>query len=490
MIVNYEYANGRLIVSYVDTDGQIKLKNYKFNPQQYKITSSNNPNADPLAKTWDGKSLIKSDTRYPNRYTIYDFIDSLPKEEQDILLAYNEPKIYYMDIETEIVDGFPEASEAASRVLANSIVVDNKGLMTGLKPLSKQDVQDIEDWVNEYFKKFNPNFKLKYTQYQDEKQLMSALFYDLIPRMPVITGWNVVGYDWLYLINRARILGIDPNVSSPTGKMVKPWDSKNKCPKEEELPLHRIVVDYMDLYKKWDQKIKIKESDKLDFVAEQLLGLKKIEYDGGLMDLYHNDFKKYMYYNIVDVILVKYIHDVTKYIDIMFAISTLSGICVTDAFSTIRTTEGILRKPFRSKRNIYLIKNSEEYVDTDNEIDEELLGGFVKFPILGMTAWSSVKDFSSLYPTVMRQFNIAPESYKGQRISKDKCIYQGNTIDIDPTDIICLNGSVFKNEDSVTKDVLTSIFADRKKYKKMSFAARDERILLEAELKLLEEELR
>ncbi len=487
MLVNHEFFNNRLTVSYIDDTGQIKLKNYPFRPEQLKVTSNDNPNAEKNIKSWDGKKLIKSETRYPNRYTIYDFIDTLPKEEVEMLFAYNEPKIYYMDIETEIVDGFPEASEAASRVLANSIVVDDKGLMTGLKPLSEKDVQDIEDWVNEYFKKFNPKFKLKYTHYASEKQLMSALFNDLIPRMPVITGWNVIGYDWLYLTNRARLLGINPNVSSPTGKLIKPWDSKNKRPKEEELPLHRIIVDYMDLYKKWDTKVKIKESDKLDYVAEQILGLKKIEYDGSLQDLYEADFKKYMYYNIVDVILVKYIHEHTKYIDILFAISVLSNICVTDAFSTIRTTEGILRRPFRDKLNIHLVKSYDDVIDVDDEVDEELLGGFVKVPIIGMSVWTSVLDFASLYPTTMRQFNIAPEAYKGQRVSKEKCIYQGNLVDILPNDIICLNGAVFKNEDSVTKEVLTNIFIDRKKYKNMSFAARDERIKLEEELKKLME---
>ena len=486
MLVNHEYYNNRLTVSYIDTTGQLKLKNYPFRPIQYKVTSDDNPNAVDKIKTWDNKRLTGTETRYPNRYTIYDFIDTLPKEEVEMLFAYNEPKIFYMDIETEIVDGFPEASAAASRVLANSIVVDDRGLMTGLKPLSEKDVKDIENQVNEYFKKFNPNFKLKYKQYNSEKEMLTAFFNDQVTRMPVITGWNVIEYDWVYLVNRARILGINPNVSSPTGKLVKPWDSKNKRPKEQELPLHRVLVDYMDLYKKWDQKVKIKESDKLDYVAEQLLGLKKIVYDGSLQDLYEADFKKYMFYNIVDVILVKYIHETTKYLDIMLAISVLSNICVTDAFSTIRTTEGILRRPFREKLNIHLVKTYDDgALDIDEEVDEELLGGFVKFPVVGMSIWTAVKDFSSLYPTTMRQNNIAPESYKGQRVSKDKCIYQGHLYDIDETDIVCTNGSVFRNEDSVTTEVLTSIFKDRKKYKNMAFAARDERLLLEEELERL-----
>ena len=64
-------------------------------------------------------------------------------------------------------------------------------------------------------------------------------------------------------------------------------------------------------------------------------------------------------------------------------------------------------------------------------------------------------------------------------------MYQGVKHRIDPTDVVCLNGAVFKNDDFVTTNVLASIFADRKKFKKMMMNAKEEKKKLENELKKL-----
>jgi DNA polymerase elongation subunit (family B) len=446
--------------------------------------------------------------------------------------------------------------------------------MFGLKELSNEAVKRIEDNVNEYFKKFNPNFTLKYNYYESEKDMLSALFNRYIPTMPIITGWNVIKYDWVYLVNRCRRLWpeddnnytnkknrIESN-SSPTGTMIDEFDSTNGRATEVSLPAHRLIVDYLDLFAKYDQKIKIKETNKLDFIGEQILGLKKIQYDGGLQELYENDFEKYMYYNIVDVILVKYIHEQCKYLDIMFAISSMAKIKANDVFSAVRTTEGVLRDSFKKELNILFVKNSdgkaitplfkkefeqqiykkqmdkileasnvssikdlknvditalkekmlndisiENDIDNDSE-DEIIKGGWVKHPVTGMVQWVVVFDFASLYPTTMRQFNISPESYKGNVSSLDstKCIYENYNLvvdydsrtgkpkskrkevysetikDIEEDDIVLLNGTVFKNENSTSKKIIGRIFKDRKMYKKLMFEAKFERIQLEKEL--------
>ena len=99
-----------------------------------------------------------------------------------------------------------------------------------------------------------------------------------------------------------------------------------------------------------------------------------------------------------------------------------------------------------------------------------------------MSLWTVVFDFASLYPTVMRQFNIAPESYKGQKISESKCIYHGKVRQIEPDDIILLNDAVFSAKDSSTKQVLTDIYYARKTYKKKMNNAKDEIKKLEKQL--------
>jgi DNA polymerase elongation subunit (family B) len=487
MLVDYEYSMGKLIVSYVDSGGRLKMVHYPWKePKQYKRTNATDPYKDDKYVAWDGSPLTWYIPKYPNRYSVYDFIDALPESEQELLFSYHEPKTYFMDIETEVIDEFPDPVNAKTRVLANSIVHADKGFMMGLKDLSPDAVRRIEDKVNDYVEKFGVKYSLTYKKYDSEYFLMNDLFNNMIPKMPVITGWNFIAYDWVYLVNRAKKLDINPNVSSPTGKLDRVWDKKDGY-KNEELPKHRIIVDYMELYKKWDTSVKIKDSSSLNFVAEQILGIKKVEYDGTLQQLYENDFEQYMFYNIIDVILVQLIHEKRRYIDIMFAISTLSRIRVTDAFSTIRTTEGILRGPLRKDRNILLVKDSFE--ESDEGDREDLAGGYVKKPIPGMYRWTSIFDFASLYPTTMRQFNIAPESYMGAlHVEDDKkyALYNGKKTELTDDDIVLLNRAVFKNDDSVTKQVLGNIFSDRKKNKKLMLEAKSKRLELEHQLKELE----
>ena len=90
MIIDYEYRSGNLIVSHVADNKQIKLRYYKWpSPYKYVVTEDNDPQRDGRYVTWDGRSCKKVPTKNPNRYSVYDFIDELPQEEQDILFQYN-----------------------------------------------------------------------------------------------------------------------------------------------------------------------------------------------------------------------------------------------------------------------------------------------------------------------------------------------------------------------------------------------------------------
>lgn len=539
----------KLLVSYINKEGLLRYKTYDYERTKLLIGTQNDIGVLEDYKTWDGKNIVEVPVTNINRTSVFYFLDSLPDEEREEIFGFiDKPKIFYMDIETEIVDGFPEAKDANSRVLANSIVCDNNGWMMGLKDLSPEAVKRIENNVNEYFKKFNVNYKLKYHKFQSEEQMLKTMFEVYFPTMPIITGWNVIKYDWVYLVNRCRKLWPEQDNdykekryrlesrSSITGMMIDEFDTKTKSNNGVSLPAHRLIVDYLDLFAKYDQKIKIKETNKLDFVGEQILGLKKIQYDGGLQELYESDFEKYMYYNIVDVILVKHIHEQCKYLDIMFAISSMAKIKAGDVFSAVRTTEGVLRDAFKKELNILFVKNSagdavtelyrnelrkatykrdtEDILKLSNvsnirelkelsleELKEKILaekledvvvdnteqdikGGWVKHPVTGMVQWAVVFDFASLYPTTMRQFNISPESYKGIKSDTDstKCIFDGVERDIEPDDIVLLNGTVFKNENSTSKKIIERIFKDRKYYKNKMFEARAERIMLEKQL--------
>jgi DNA polymerase elongation subunit (family B) len=484
MLVDYEYKKSNLICSYIDKTGNIKMKYYPWSPTKFIKTSESDPEKHYKYVTWSGDAVKSIYTKYPNKYSIYDFLDTLPQEEQDLLFDYQEPNIYFVDIENEILDKKPQPQLAESKILSISIVVNNKALVLGLDPLTKKEEHSIEvDINNQYGKMFNRKWIFKYVQYKSEYEMIYNFFKKFVPKMPVITGWNFKHYDWVFLVNRARKLGIDPSLSSFTGKLTEENqnDPKNFC----ELPAHRIIIDYMEIFKKWDTSIRVKESMTLDFISSKVLKVKKVNYEGNLKILYATDFRKFIFYNAIDSILVQMIHEKSKLADIMYGIATLSRTIVTKALSTLSITEGILRKKLREQKNIVLVKNEDSGMETSS-----VKGGWVKEPIKGMATWTACYDFASLYPSTMRQFNISADSYKGQKIKDKKLsLFKGQQIQLKDDDIITKNGAVYKNEIGVVTQVMTEIYANRKGYKKTMMAKNIELKELEDELKELEDSL-
>ena len=272
-----------------------------------------------------------------------------------------------------------------------------------------------------------------------------------------------------------------PNISSFTKKLKQP--NQNNPKDFAELPMHRVIIDYMQLYDKWDTSIKIKESKSLDFVSGKILDIKKVNYEGNLKILYETDFKKFVYYNAIDSILVQLIHEKMKYADILYAIATLSRTKVSTALSTLAVTEGILRKDMREQKNIVLVKS-------DNVGGSSVKGGWVKEPIRGMCSWSVCYDFKSLYPSSIIQFKISADLYKGQ-VNKDMTHskFNGQMIPLNDNDIITISGAVFRNGSGVVSNKMSEIYDERQKNKRLMFQKKFEQNKLEKDLKELENSL-
>jgi len=496
MLVDTQYLNNskRLVVSYVDKTGDIKLKYYEWeNPKKYIVCDDDDKDRHPTFKSWDGKNVKHEEVNTPDRYAIYEFLDSLPEKEKEEIFEYNLPNIYFVDIETEIVDGFPDAETAPTKVLSISIVYDDKIILLGLKDMPEDMQQRIKDNTNKYFAKFGSNYKLKYIKYEDEFDMMYAFFYKMIPKMPLITGWNFINYDWVYLVNRARKLkkyvngreyDINPAVASLTKRLNKVWMSN------EEMPAHRMIFDYMQLYEICDTSIKVKESSSLDFVSSKLVGVEKIKYTGSLQRLYEDDFETFMYYNAVDSVLVQKIHESRNYISIIYAISSLAQIKIVDVISqmnnalgSLAITEGVLRNRFREQENIVLFRGDKEPGENVG-----IAGGWVKDPVTGMNQWCVTYDFASLYPTTQRQFYIAPENFIGIQNPNNK-EYCDNGVKINSNHVVCVNGVVFEKRNSPTIKMLEDVYADRKKNKKIMMSKKDELKKVLDEIKMLEAEL-
>lgn len=436
-MIDIEQEPGLLKISRFNEDGMMVFENIHI-PESERFEweyATRLKDVDPKWRSWDNRAIRKTKKTMLSRYRIEEFLYGLPDEVKNRIYEPNRPRVWFCDIEVEVTDdGFPEPANAPNRITTICFAHAKKVFVLSIKPLDVIDVTCIQSDVNEYFKKYNADFTVKFISFDSEYEMLYVFFNKYIPQMPLITGWNFTNFDWQYLVNRCKRLNIDPSVASPSRKFVD----------KETIPQHRPIVDYMKIYNKWDNKVDVKESSKLDYVADQVLKLTKIKYNGTLKDLYEKDFKKYVFYNIVDTLLVMYIDKEISVLGTYLSLANISRVELLGAFSPIRMTETLLVREFYD-RNKVLIRKKEV------EEDKTYEGAFVKDPIPGLYEWVVAYDFASLYPTTMRQFNISPETYLGKRN------------DLDGEDYIrTATGAVFDAKtESVSRKFLTDLFNRR-----------------------------
>ena len=487
MLIDTEYLSRsqKLVCSYIDSAGEIKLKYFDFTtPMKYVTCDDTDPQKHPTYRSWDDKAVKQVMTNRPDRYAIYEFLDQQDEKTKDEIFGFHTPNIYFVDIETEIdpaTGAYSQPDDPNGRIISVSVVYDEKIILMGLKDMPDDMQKRIEKNTNEYFND-GVEYKLKYVKFQDEFDMLWTFFNKMTVKMPLITGWNFLNFDWRYLVNRARKLTktvngqtmiIDPKISSHTRRLRTLFGT------DYEVPMHRMVFDYMQLYEVADTSIKVKESSSLDFVSSKLVGVEKIKYNGSLQKLYEDDFETFMYYNAVDSALVQKIHQSKNYISIIFAISSLSQIKVTDvvsqmnnALASLAITEGVLRGRFREMQNVVLFKDE----NFSSQSAKGIAGGYVMDPVQGMNLWVACYDFASLYPTTMDQFFIAPETFVGvQGEDKAYCFNGNKRTKIDKTiHVVCNNGCVFKKELTPTLKMIKDVYADRKKNKKIMMQKKEE----------------
>jgi len=451
MILDIEQREKDIIVSYYDKEGKVAYKQYPIAQfQNWYICGENEKGVSTDFKNWDGRPVKLGYARQFNKFSLNYFIDGLPARDKEEILAYNMPKTYFVDIETEIVDGFPKAEEAKSRILSFSIITpERKAIVLGLEDMDSKSIKKIQDDTNEYFKDLDMDWEFKYHKFNTEYDMVYTFLMKFLPKFPMMTGWNFINYDWQYIVNRCKRLQID---ISEVG-MTKSVDRK------DSRPLHIGILDYMQLYDKYDRSVKVKESNSLDYVSGQVLNLKKIKYTGGLQDLYRDNFVKYIYYNVVDSVLVYYIDQKLKSMEVLLTLANITQMPLYKAASPVAVTESIMARKL-AEQGMRIGTERKE----DGEKDGQYVGAYVKEPILGFYEGVSAFDFASLYPSIMRQFNISPDAFIEQ-VHKSEVAKRREDTNV----IVCDNGVVYSKEDSILKKILGDLYDQRKDYKQMSY---------------------
>ena len=451
MILDIEQRDKDVIVSYYDKEGKVAYKQYPIAQfQNWYICGEKEKGVSTDFKNWDGRPVKLGYARQFNKFSLNYFIDGLPAKDKEEILAYNMPKTYFVDIETEIVDGFPKAEEAKTRILSFSIITpERKAIVLGLEDMDSKSIKKIQDDTNEYFKDFDQDWEFKYHKFNTEYDMVYTFLMKFLPKFPMMTGWNFINYDWQYIVNRCKRLQID---ISEVG-MTKSVDRK------DSRPLHIGILDYMQLYDKYDRSVKIKESNSLDYVSGQVLNVKKIKYTGGLQDLYRDNFVKYIYYNVVDSVLVYNIDQKLKSMEVLLTLANITQMPLYKAASPVAVTESIMARKL-AEQGMRIGTERKE----DGEKDGQYVGAYVKEPILGFYEGVSAFDFASLYPSIMRQFNISPDAFVEQ-VPKSEVTKRRKDTNV----IVCDNGVVYSKEDSILKKILGDLYDQRKNYKQMSY---------------------
>ena len=157
MLLDIEQKDQEVIVSYYNKEGKVAFKRYPISQfENWVVTEEKDKWKDGTFTNWDGRPIKRQRARSFNKFSLVYFMDSLPERDREEIFEFNLPRTYFVDIETEIVDGFPRAEEAKSRILTFSIITpERKAIVLGLEDLSAEQIKKIEDDTLKHFKKYD-----------------------------------------------------------------------------------------------------------------------------------------------------------------------------------------------------------------------------------------------------------------------------------------------------------------------------------------------
>ena len=441
-MIDIEQQDGRLRISYFDENGEVAIDTFDIPSDQMYEWEYVKPGekVESGVLSWDNLPVRKKRARFLSKWRIEEYLNSLPEERTKNIYSSNVPKKFFLDIETEVGDEWPKPETAKFPVTALTFCTGSKVISMGTRPLSANQIANIKKRVEDHLKE---EIEYNYIYFKSEYDMLVSFFYKAVQKMPILTGWNFIGFDWLYLMNRCKRLNIDPSPCSPSHKLVGDYS----------LPQHRLVVDYLDVYKKWDRVIDIKENNTLDFVAKAALGVPKVKYNGTLQELYENDFESYIFYNAVDTKLVEMIDRKLNTLQTFLTLGNITRVEANRAYSPIWMAEAAMAREFQRRGRVF------PKMEKQSKKREKYEGAFVVEPKTGLYEWVVSFDFASLYPSIMRQWNISPESYI-------KNVTDTTEVNLD-TEIVCSSGAVFrKDTDSAFRTILSDYYGKRKVAKK------------------------
>lgn len=402
-------------------------------------------------------SEIDGFTYFGNSRPIAQFIqDKFPGK---ITYNPNQINVANIDIEVHSDNGFPNADEAKYPITAITVKKRSSNFYYtwGLKPFDP--------------KKAHPHLQIVYVQCKSEEDLLVKFLKFWKDDYPdVVTGWNIRFFDIPYLINRITRIG-----SEQAAKTLSPWNRLRQHQvryKNKNLDTFQIYgisqMDYYDLFTKFGYSHGPQESYRLDHIAHVVLGERKLSYEeyGTLQNLYEENPQLYYAYNVRDVELVERIDEKEKLMDLAFTIAYNGGVNFSEVFGTTSIWDSIVYREL-AKDNIVIPRQ------TNNAVEASFAGAYVKEVIPNLYEWVVSFDLNSLYPNIIVQWNMSPETLVNDpKLSSpsDAEYYLDDlpTVDFDVANVsVAGNGSMYRNDiQGVFPKIIERMYAERKQAKK------------------------
>ena len=472
---NVQQWGNSLLVRGVNDDGQRVMQRHKdFSPTLY--LRSQNPTQ---FKTLEGQYVedfkpgsIKESREFLEEYKevenfkvygqtqfLYQWISDNFYQQEEIPFDTKQISVISLDIETETEYGFPNIQTANEGILLITIQDSlTKNLITwGTRPYTGKNTQ------------------VEYRYFENEADMLRDWIKWLNQFKPdVITGWNTRFFDIPYLVNRVeRILGEEEVRRISPWKIVKGGKMTVAGREQVYYDIFGIGgIDYLELFRKY-RGIGY-ESFALAHIANVELGSEKLDHSEyeNFKDFYTQDWTKFVDYNIRDVELVSQLEDKLGLIELQITMAYDFRVNYEDVFSQVRCWDMLIYNYLR-RRNIVIPPKSFHNKDT------AYAGAYVKDPIVGQHDWVMSFDLNSLYPHLIMQYNISPDTIVNDKldVTVDKLLdQQVDTTHLQSSNLtMAANGQCFKKEvQGFLPKMMEEIYETRTFYKKKMLEAEQE----------------
>ena len=277
-----------------------------------------------------------------------------------------------------------------------------------------------------------------------EKDLIEAFVRRVREADPdVLTGWNVVDFDLAVLARLAGRLGVRLELGRGA-EPVRFRDAGQRGARQAEVP-GRVVLDGIHLLR--GAFVRMPDYG-LDAVARQVLGEGKRITGHGRADeilrLFEEDRARLVDYNLTDARLALQILEKLQLVELAVERSRLTGMPLDRVSASIASFDFLYLAELRRKNVV------APSVSTVGEVEVATEGGHVLEPLPGLYRNVIVLDFKSLYPSLIRTFEIDPLG-----------LVRDGQVSPESDPIVAPNGAAFARRRGILPEILDEIMPRR-----------------------------